>query len=48
MKKLFLLCLIITILPLHGTVYGEEEIRSLLSDTDALVKEYKETHEGWL
>lgn len=26
MKKLFLLCLIITILPLHGTVYGEEEL----------------------
>ena len=31
-----------------ATVYGEDEIRSLLSDTDALVKEYKETHEGWL
>ena len=31
-----------------ATVYGEDEIRSLLNDTDALVKEYKETHEGWL
>ena len=31
-----------------ATVYGTEEIHSLLQDTDALVKEYKETHEGWL
>ena len=31
-----------------ATVYGREEIRALLQDADALVKEYKETHEGWL
>ena len=31
-----------------ATVYGQDEVRSLLADTDALVKEYKETHEGWL
>ena len=31
-----------------ATVYGQEEIRALLADTDALVKEYKATHEGWL
>ena len=31
-----------------ATVYGQEEIQALLSDADALVKEYKETHEGWL
>ena len=31
-----------------ATVYGHEEIQSLLQDADALVKEYKETHEGWL
>ena len=31
-----------------ATVYGEEEIRALLRDADAHVKEYKETHEGWL
>ena len=31
-----------------ATVYGEEEVQALLRDTDALVKEYKETHEGWL
>ena len=31
-----------------ATVYGEEEIQALLRDADALVKEYKETHEGWL
>ena len=31
-----------------ATVYGVDEIQSLLRDTDALVKEYKETHEGWL
>ena len=31
-----------------ATVYGTEEIQALLRDADALVKEYKETHEGWL
>ncbi len=31
-----------------ATVYGEDEIRALLQDADSLVKEYKETHEGWL
>ena len=31
-----------------ATVYGREEMLALLADTDALVKEYKETHEGWL
>ena len=31
-----------------ATVYGEEEVQALLRDADALVKEYKETHEGWL
>ncbi|MBE6926841.1 MAG: bifunctional oligoribonuclease/PAP phosphatase NrnA [Ruminococcaceae bacterium] len=31
-----------------ATVYGEDEMRSLLQDADALVKEYKETHEDWL
>ena len=31
-----------------ATIYGPEEMEALLADTDALVKEYKETHEGWL
>ena len=31
-----------------ATVYGQAEMDALLADTDALVKEYKETHEGWL
>jgi len=31
-----------------ATVYSREEMEALLADTDALVKEYKETHEGWL
>jgi len=31
-----------------ATLYGREEVDALLKDTDALVKEYKETHEGWL
>lgn len=31
-----------------ATVYSHEEMADLLRDTDALVKEYKETHEGWL
>ena len=31
-----------------ATVYNQDEVQALLADTDALVKEYKETHEGWL
>ena len=31
-----------------ATLYSREEVEALLADTDALVKEYKETHEGWL
>ena len=31
-----------------ATLYSREEMEQLLRDTDALVKEYKETHEGWL
>ena len=31
-----------------ATVYSREEMDALLKDADALVKEYKETHEGWL
>ena len=31
-----------------ATVYGREEMDALLKDADAVVKEYKETHEGWL
>jgi len=31
-----------------ATVYGAEEVQALLQDADAVVKEYKETHEGWL
>ena len=31
-----------------ATVYGQAEMDALLAETDALVKEYKETHEGWL
>lgn len=31
-----------------ATVYGYGEIEALLADADALVKEYKESNEGWL
>ena len=31
-----------------ATVYSVEEMQQLLADADAHVKEYKETHEGWL
>lgn len=31
-----------------ATVYSIEEMDALLKDADALVKEYKETHEDWL
>ncbi len=31
-----------------ATVYSQDEVNALLADIDALVKDYKETHEGWL
>lgn len=31
-----------------ATVYSKDEVKSLLAEADALVKEYKETHEDWL
>ena len=31
-----------------ATVYSQEEMQALLADADAHVKQYKETHEGWL
>jgi phosphoesterase RecJ-like protein len=31
-----------------ATVYSWEEAERLVADADAHVKEYKETHEGWL
>jgi phosphoesterase RecJ-like protein len=31
-----------------ATIYNMDELRALIADADALVKEYKETHEGWL
>ena len=31
-----------------ATVYSREEMEALLADADAMVKEYKETHEDWL
>ncbi len=31
-----------------ATVYNMEELQSLVRDADAHIKEYKETHEGWL
>ena len=31
-----------------ATVYSIDEMQALLRDADALVKEYKATHEGWL
>lgn len=31
-----------------ATVYSREEMEALLRDADAHVREYKETHEGWL
>ena len=31
-----------------ATVYSAEEMNALLADADAVVKEYKETHEEWL
>ncbi len=31
-----------------ATVYGLDEVNALLRDADAHIKDYKETHEGWL
>ena len=31
-----------------ATVYNMDEVAALLQDADAHIKEYKETHEGWL
>lgn len=31
-----------------ATLYSVAEIDSLIKETDALIKEYKETHDGWL
>ena len=31
-----------------ATVYNMDEVNALLRDADAHIKEYKETHEGWL
>ena len=31
-----------------ATLYSQEEVETLLADTDALVKDYKENNEGWL
>ena len=31
-----------------ATVYSEEEMHQLIAEADARVKEYKESHEGWL
>ena len=31
-----------------ATVYSMDEMQALLQDADAHIKEYKETHEGWL
>lgn len=31
-----------------ATVYSQEEARRLLSDADALIREYKQTHTGWM
>ena len=31
-----------------ATVYSMDEVKALLQEADAVVKEYKETHEDWL
>ena len=31
-----------------ATVYSQEEMQELIAKADAAIKEYKETHEGWL
>jgi hypothetical protein len=34
--------------PSGATVYDMEEVNALIKDADARLKEYKETHEGWI
>ena len=31
-----------------ATIYSEEEMQALITEADAAIKAYKETHEGWL
>ena len=31
-----------------ATVYSKAEMKALLKEADALIKEYKATHKGWL
>ena len=31
-----------------ATVYSEEEVQALVTEADSLIKQYKDTHEGWL
>ena len=31
-----------------ATLYSTDEIDALIKDTDKIIKEYKETHDGWL
>ena len=31
-----------------ATVYNREEVEALLQEADAHIRQYKETHEGWL
>ena len=31
-----------------ATVYDEEEVRALLAEADAMVRDYKQTHTDWM
>jgi nanoRNase/pAp phosphatase (c-di-AMP/oligoRNAs hydrolase) len=31
-----------------ATIFSKKEMRALVKEADAIVKEYKETHEDWL
>ena len=31
-----------------ATIYSEEDMREMIRKADKILKEYKETHEGWL
>ena len=31
-----------------ATVYNAEEVQALIAEADAVVRTYKETHEGWM
>ena len=31
-----------------ATIYSEEEMQEMIRKADAILKEYKETHTGWL